>query len=118
VATDARIDVIETGQTAIATQLSHILAIVQGGGGVGAGFAADGGNVGGGGAGGGGGASGGGGSGGSGGAGNGGGGPLLHPLPPQQRRLDPSGDEKLHSNISIFILKSWRNQWNDFVELS
>jgi hypothetical protein len=43
---------------------------------------------------------------------------LLPPLPPQRRRLDPSGVDKLHSDISIPLLKSWRNRWNDFVELS
>jgi hypothetical protein len=87
-ATDASIDAIEIGQTAIATQLAQFLALVQGGGA------------------------------GGGGAGGGGGGPLLPPLPPQRRRLDPSGVDKLHSDISISPLKSWRNRWNDFVELS
>jgi hypothetical protein len=80
-ATDARIDAIKVGKTAIATQLAQLLAIVQGGG-----------------------------------AGGGGGGPLLHPLPPQRRQLDPSGVDRLDSNISISLLKSWRNRWNDFVE--
>lgn len=37
---------------------------------------------------------------------------------PQRRRLDPSGVDKLHSDISIPLLKSWRNRWNDFAELS
>lgn len=41
------------------------------------------------------------------------------PLPtPQRRRLDPSGVDKLHSDISFPLLKSWRNRWNDFVELN
>ncbi len=98
-ATDASIDAIEIGQTAIATQLAQFLALVQGGGAGGGGGGA-------------------GGGGGGGGAGGGGGGPLLPPLPPQRRRLDLSGVDKLHSDISISPLKSWRNRWNDFVELS
>lgn len=41
------------------------------------------------------------------------------PLPsPQRRRLDPSGVDKLHSDISILLLKSWRYRWDFFLELS
>ena len=100
-ATDARIDAIEAGQTAISTQLAQLMALIQAGGGDGAAGGAGG--------------SGGAGGGGADGGGAGGGG---HPMPPQRRRLDPSGVDKLHSDITIPLLKSWRNRWNDFAELS
>ena len=37
---------------------------------------------------------------------------------PQRRRLDASGVDKLHADITIFLLRSWTNLWNDFAELN
>ena len=61
-------------------------------------------------------AAGGGASGGVGGGGGGGGGNI--PATPQRRRLDTSSVEKLHGDVTIPLLRSWRNRWNDFAELS
>lgn len=121
-ATDARINTIETGQTAISNQLAQIMVLIQAGGSAACGSAAgsDGGAAGGGGAGRSGGTGGGDGVGGGGGAGGGGsgGGVGGHPVLPQRRRRSPSGVDKLHSDISIPLLKSCRNWWNDFSELN
>ena len=40
------------------------------------------------------------------------------PATPQRRRLDTSNVEKLHGDVTIPLLRSWRNRWNDFAELS
>jgi hypothetical protein len=37
---------------------------------------------------------------------------------PQRRRLDSSGVDKLHADTTISLLRSRRNRWNDFTELS
>ena len=111
-ATTARIDAIEQGKLTISTQLTALTTQIQAlfanasGGGAGSG---------GGGAGSYGGAGGSGGSSGSGCAGgaSGGSGHI-----PQRRRLDSSGVDKLHDDITISLLRSWRNRWNDFAELS
>ena len=36
----------------------------------------------------------------------------------QRRLLDTSGVDKLHGDVTIPLLRSWRNRWNDFVELN
>ncbi|XP_046438430.1 uncharacterized protein LOC124189960 [Daphnia pulex] len=143
-ANDARIDAIEQGQTTIAAQLTTLTAQLQAfltagggaGGGVGGGAGGGagggvGGGAGGGATGGGSGGASGGGSGGAsgggagssgvgGGAGGGGvvGGVAGHAVPHPRRRLDPSGMDKLHGDITISLLRSWRNRWNDFAELN
>ena len=100
-----RIDTLETQLQAISGQLQTLItAAAASGGGAGGGV----------GVGGGGGASGGSGIGEGGGAGGGG----VIPVIPQRRRLDTSGVEKLHGDITIPLLRSWRNRWNDFAELS
>jgi hypothetical protein len=130
-ANDARIDAIEQGQTTIAAQLTTLTAQLQAflTAGVGAGEGVGGGA--GGGAGGGSGGASGGGSGGASGGGAGssgvgggaGGGGVVgsvagHAVPHPRRRLDPSGMDKLHGDITISLLRSWRNRWNDFAELN
>ncbi|EFX66788.1 hypothetical protein DAPPUDRAFT_115998 [Daphnia pulex] len=128
-ANDARIDAIEQGQTTIAAQLTTLTAQLQAfltasggaGGGVGGGT---GGGASGGGSGGGGGGAGGGGVAGSGGVGGGAGGGGVaggvagHAVPHPRRRLYPSGMDKLHGDITISLLRSWRNRWNDFAEFN
>jgi hypothetical protein len=36
----------------------------------------------------------------------------------QRTRLDTSGVDKLYGDVTILFLRSWRNRWNDFVELN
>ncbi len=36
----------------------------------------------------------------------------------QRRRIDPSGLEKLHADISLPQLRTWRNRWGDFCQLN
>jgi hypothetical protein len=36
----------------------------------------------------------------------------------QRRRLDPSSMEKLHGDASLSLLRSWRNRWNDYAALN
>lgn len=38
--------------------------------------------------------------------------------PSTRRRLDPSTMEKLHGDVSIFLLRSWRNRWDDYAALN
>ena len=40
------------------------------------------------------------------------------PATPQRRRLDTSNVEKLHGDVTIPLLRSWRNRWKDFAELN
>lgn len=118
--TTARIDAIEQGQLTISTQLTALTTQLQtlfsnaSGGGTGNSGGA-GGSDGAGGSGGAGSSDGAGGGGGvSGGGGASGGGGHI----PQRRRLDSSSVDKLHADITISLLRSWRNRWNDFAELS
>jgi hypothetical protein len=119
----SRLDLVEQNQTAMTQQLNTITQqlqlLLQGGGGAGSG----GGGSAGGGAGSGGGDSAGGGTGSSGGgpagggAGSGGGGSTGGGAP-QRRRIDPSCLDKLHGDASLSQLRTWRNRWNDFCQLS
>ncbi|XP_032785627.1 twist-related protein 1-like [Daphnia magna] len=108
-----RLDAVEQGQIQMTAQLASIAQQLQtllGGGASGSGSS---GGAGGGGSGGG--AVGGGGSGSAGGGGSGGGagGGIT-----QRRRIDPSGFEKLHADISLPQLRTWRNRWGDFCQLN
>jgi hypothetical protein len=38
--------------------------------------------------------------------------------PTTRRRLDPSTLEKLHGDVSISLLRSWRNRWDDYAALN
>jgi hypothetical protein len=38
--------------------------------------------------------------------------------PTTRRRLDPSSMEKLHGDVSISLLRSWRNRWDDYAALN
>ena len=102
-AAGSRIDTLEQQLLLISGQLQTLVtAATTGGGGAGGGGS--------------GGAAGSSGSGGAAGSsGSGGGAPVaVH----QRRRLDTSGVDKLHGDVTIPLLRSWRNRWNDFVELN
>jgi hypothetical protein len=42
--------------------------------------------------------------------------PVIQPT--TRRRLDPSAMEKLHGDVSISLLRSWRNRWDDYAALN
>jgi hypothetical protein len=110
-----RIASVEQNQQAMTQQLAAITQrlqlLLQGGGGAGG---SGGGSASGGAGGSGGGLPGAGGSAGGGGAGGGGAGGGAQ----QRRRIDPSCLDKLHGDASLSQLRTWRNRWNDFCQLS
>ncbi len=91
-----RIDTLEAQLLDISVQLQTLITAAVGGAGGGGGGSA----------------------GGGGGAAGGGGGGGVIPATLQRRRLDTSSVEKLHGDVTIPLLRSWRNRWNDFAELS
>ncbi|KAI9560516.1 hypothetical protein GHT06_011451 [Daphnia sinensis] len=108
-----RFDAVEQGQIQMTAQLAGIAQQLQTSIGRGASGSGSSGGAGGGGSGGG--VGGGGGSDGARGGGNGGGagGGVT-----QRHRIDPSGLEKLHADISLPQLRTWRNRWGDFCQLN
>jgi hypothetical protein len=98
IAVGTRSDTLEAQLQAISGQIQLLItAGAVGGGGAGGGAGGGGGAVGGGGAGG-------GGCGAAGGI----------AIPHQRLRLDPSSMDKLHGDITVSLLRSWRNRWKDF----
>jgi hypothetical protein len=93
-AAGSRIDTLEQQLLLVSGQLQTLVTVATtGGGGAGGGV----------------------GGGAAGSSGSGGGAPVaVH----QRRRLDTSGVDKLHGDVTIPLLRSWRNRWNDFVELN